>query len=109
MGARTAVRIRKARLKWRGKLAVVAIVALGNLAPSVNWAGSTVAAGEGVNGRARADSVPAARYAPPVNAVARVSGNAASRHAVASIIGGPARYDAKKGAMIGGSMMRHKR
>jgi hypothetical protein len=140
MGARTAVRIRTARRKLRGELAFVAVVALGNLAPSVNWAGPIVAgppkpehpvvhqgsaaagahnraltplrhaAGEGVNGRARADSVHAARYALPVNTVARVSGNAASRHAaVASIIGGPARYDAKKGAIIDGLMMRHKR
>jgi hypothetical protein len=139
MGARTKVRIRKA-LKLRGDLAFVAVIALGNFAPSVNWARSIVAdppkreqpvahqgsaaagahnrvltplrhaAGDGVNGRARADIVHVARYAPTVNVVAKVSGNAVSRHAaVASVIGGPARYDAKKGAAIGGSMMRRKR
>jgi hypothetical protein len=118
----------------------VAVIALGNFAPSVNWAGSIVAdppkreqpvvhqgsaaagahnrvltpprhaAGDGVNGRARADTVHVARYAPTVNIVAKISGNAVNRHAaVASIIGGPARYDGKKGAAIGGSMMRRKR
>ncbi|MGO9991664.1 MAG: hypothetical protein ACLPTF_03995 [Steroidobacteraceae bacterium] len=145
MVTRTTVRIREARLKLRGDFAFVAVIALGNFAPSVNWAGSIVAdppkresvvhqgsaaadahnraltphrvltplrnaASDEVTERSRADTMGVARHASIVNVVAKVSGNAVSRHAaVASVIGGPARYDAKKGAMIGGSMMRHKR
>jgi hypothetical protein len=49
------------------------------------------------------------RGAPQPSAAAGVSGNAVGRHTSSSaVVGGPAKYDAKKGAVINGTAMRRK-
>ncbi len=54
-------------------------------------------------------AVPGARNALRINPVAKSAPQVLPGHtAAAPALGGPARFDAKKGAAIGGTLMRHK-